>query len=198
MDANMVKEEPNIPKLSAGEGANKNWCGNHCIWNCWSNTAGTPKGKFKSKLKELEDDTFDNTGPNNAANFHQSLKNIANYLQLQHGTDVSEAIQKILAETINIPAVPQPKADPATKTIIPVTSIDKYLWKEDHKKAMARKDKYDENLPRAYIIIYNQCSHNLGNDLEASNTFQTVNASQDPIMLLNLIQGLCCSYDSKT
>jgi hypothetical protein len=53
-------------------------------------------------------------------------------------------------------------------------------------------------MPKAYIHIYNQCSTNLKNDLEASTAFPHVEASKDAIGLLKLIQGLCCSYDSKT
>jgi hypothetical protein len=53
-------------------------------------------------------------------------------------------------------------------------------------------------MPKAYIHIYNQCSTNLKNDLEASSAFPSVEANKDPIALLKLIQGLCCSYDSKT
>jgi hypothetical protein len=112
-----------------------------------THTSGIPTGKFKSKLKELEDNTFYNTGPNNAANFHWSLKSIANYLQLQHGANVSKAVQKMSTVTVTIPCVPQPKEDPVTKTTIPVTLIENYLWKEDHKKSTARKDKYDKNMP---------------------------------------------------
>ncbi len=62
----------------------------------------------------------------------------------------------------------------------------------------AWKDKNNDNMPKSYIIIYNQCSNSLRNNLEASNTFQVVNTCQDPITLLKLIQELCCSYDSKT
>jgi hypothetical protein len=69
-DADMVKEEQNALKLPGGEGDNKNCHGGRHIRNCWNNTAGTPNGKFKSKLKELEDNTFDNTGLNDAANFY--------------------------------------------------------------------------------------------------------------------------------
>jgi hypothetical protein len=104
----------------------------------------------------------------------------------------------MLAVTITIPAVPQPKIDPTTKTTIPVTLIEECLWKEDNKKMTARKDKYNKNMPKAHIIIYNQCSNRLKNDFEASNSFQAVNACQDPIVLLKIIRGLCCSYDSKT
>ena len=53
-------------------------------------------------------------------------------------------------------------------------------------------------MPKAYIHLYNQCSTNLKNDLEASTAFPHVEASKDAIGLLKLIQGLCCSYDSKT
>ena len=102
------------------------------------------------------------------------------------------------AITITIPAVPQPKEDPITKITLPVISIDEYLWKEDRTQLTARKDKYDKNMPKAYIIIYNQCSNSLKNDLKVLHTFQAANARQDPIVLLKLIQGLCCSYDSKT
>ncbi len=53
-------------------------------------------------------------------------------------------------------------------------------------------------MPKAYIHIYNQCSTNLKNDLEASSAFPTLESNKDPIGLLKLIHGLCCSYDSKT
>jgi hypothetical protein len=39
---------------------------------------------------------------------------------------------------------------------------------------------------------------NLKNDLGTSSAYQAVDAAKDPIALLKLIQGLCCSYDSKT
>ncbi len=53
-------------------------------------------------------------------------------------------------------------------------------------------------MPKAYIHLYNQCSTNLKNDLEAVTAFAQVESTKDPIGLLKLIQGLCCSYDSKT
>ena len=53
-------------------------------------------------------------------------------------------------------------------------------------------------MPKAYIHLYNQCSTNLKNDLEASTAFPQVESTKDPIGLLKLIQGLGCSYDSKT
>ena len=68
----------------------------------WSQ-GNQPGGKFKGKTKEIEFDTFDNTGQHDAAQFNKSLKNIADYLQLIHGNDVSEAVQNLTQVIIDIP-----------------------------------------------------------------------------------------------
>jgi hypothetical protein len=53
-------------------------------------------------------------------------------------------------------------------------------------------------MTKAYIIIYHQCSPNLKNNLEASDTFTNIRSNQDVIVLLKLVLSLCCSYDAKT
>ncbi len=50
----------------------------------------------------------------------------------------------------------------------------------------------------AFIFIFHQCTPNLNNDIEAADTFPGIRVAQDPILLLKLIQSLCCSYDTKT
>jgi hypothetical protein len=57
---------------------------------------------------------------------------------------------------------------------------------------------YTTSMPKAFIHIYNQCSTNLKNDLGTSSAWPTVNQSKNPVELLKLIQGLCCSFDPKT
>ena len=100
---------------------------------------------------------------------------------------------------IDIPTVPQDKQDPDDpNNIIKVTDIDIYLWKEKHKKASAKLDKYETDMARAVILIFHQCTPNLKNGIEAADTFPAIWVTQDPIMLLKLIQSLCCSYDAKT
>ena len=53
-------------------------------------------------------------------------------------------------------------------------------------------------MARAFILIFHQCTPNLKNGIEAANTFPAIRVAHDPIMLLKLIQSLCCSYDAKT
>jgi hypothetical protein len=153
-------------------------------------------GKFKGKTSSIEHDIFDNTGAYDATNFHRSLKHIADHLQMSCGNEVSEAIRMMTPVNITIPLVPTGKADPndpTGKTLLPVSDIDIYLWKEQHKKASAKLDKYEIDMARAYIIIFHQCTPSLKNDLKATDTFPGIRMAQDPIALLKLIQSLCCS-----
>ena len=175
---------------------------NRRIRNRWNNTAvagnNNNNSKFEGKTTEIKNDIFDNTGPHDAALFHRSLKNIADHLQLIAGNDVSEAIRDMKLIIITIPPPPQPTVDPTSGSTIPVSTIQEYLWKEDHKEAKGKKKKYDDNMQNAFIIILHQCSPALRNDMEAADVFPAIRVSRDPIALLRLIQGLCCSYDSKT
>jgi hypothetical protein len=126
-------------------------------------------GKFKGKTKKIEFDTFDSTGPHDAAQFNKSLKNITNYLQLNHGNDIFEAVRNLTLVTIMVTLTPTGKPDPDDGSkILPVREFDLYLWKNEHNKAQDRKDKYKENMMKAYIIVFHQCSPTLKNNLKAS------------------------------
>jgi hypothetical protein len=165
------------------------------------NTPSASGTKFVSRNKGIEHDIFDNTGSNNAAQFNKSLVQIADYLleKLDHGRDVSEAIRNMTDANIVIPPPPQGLPDPidSTKTL-PVDELQIYVWKDAFTQASKRKDYYDDGLDKAYVIIYNQCSPSLKNKLESSDSFPPIRQNQNPVELLRLIQGLCCSYDSKT
>jgi hypothetical protein len=180
----------NINKCRAGGAGHRQNPHQH-----WNQGAHHGRGKFREKTKEIEANTFDNTGPHDAAIFNKSLKNITDYLQLNHGNNVSEAIRKMMLANIVLPEIPQPSKPNPNKPgeLIPVSIIDTYLWKQAHIKASER----DKNMVKTYVIIYHQFSPNLKNDLKASGLFPSICLNQDVIRLLQLIQGLCCSYDAK-
>ena len=68
---------------------------------------------------------LDNTGQHDAATFNKSLKNVADYLQLELGNDVSEAVRNMTDTTITIPAAPTPTPDPKDpKVMIPPSNIN--------------------------------------------------------------------------
>ena len=188
---------PHLPQGNKKKGRGGRRGGqNRQRWNNHSAIGST--GKFKGKTPGIEHDIFDNTGVHDAANFHRSLKHIADHLQLTCGNEVCKAIHTMTPVVINIPLVPKEMKDPNDSTgqiILPVDNITIYLWKEKHKKASAKLDKYEVDMARAYIIIFHQCTPSLKNELEA---VPAIRVAQDPIALLKLIQSLCCSYDAKT
>lgn len=165
----------------------------------WNNKRGGSSNnyKFKGKTKEIEDDIFDLGGTHDAALFARSLKNISDYIQLKYNNDVSETVRNMKALTIAIPDPPKPKKD-ATGNTIPVSDTDFYLWKRKHSKAQDRADLYDEHMKNAYTLIFHQCSPALKTELEGSPNFETIRSTQDVLALLKLIQGFCCSFDTKT
>ena len=77
-----------------------------------ANATGPQVTKFKGKIKEIADNIFDNTGTNDAALFNKSLRNIADYLQLTLGNDVSEEVRNMAPITI---VIPPSKSSPGPK-----------------------------------------------------------------------------------
>ncbi len=139
--------EDNKPRIQAG-GDNNQPNARQVGKNEWKNRqrwsqGNQPGGKFRGKTKEIEYDTFDNTGQHDAAQFNKSLKNIADYLQLNHGNDVSEAVRNMTTINIAIPPIPVGELDPndiTGRTRLPVTDVALYLWKREHAKAQDRKE----------------------------------------------------------
>jgi len=205
---NDVKEEPNPPNPppQGGDGGNHRRRGGRGRGrHRWNNNAGgggahdnTSNAKYTTRDKDLPHHVvFDNTGPNDASQFKRALEGMANYLYTTYSAEVSDAILNMQAVTITVEDTPLLKKD-ADGNDIPPTTWEEYKWKSTYTEQLKKSNLYDNSMPKAYIHIYNQCSTNLKNDLEASTAFPAVKMAKDPIGLLKLIQGLCCSFDSKT
>jgi hypothetical protein len=104
-DGNNKKANNSAPPPARGANNNHQggWCHNH---NCWINVVNTTPKKFKGKTPEIKNDIFNNTGLHDVANFHQFLKNIANYYQLIHRNDVSEGICNLTPVPSHFPPFP--------------------------------------------------------------------------------------------
>jgi hypothetical protein len=201
-----AKDENNAPKLPESGDASQQHRRGGRRGRRFNNAAesGGPSGhqtstKYSTRNKDLPDTlVFDNTGHNDAANFLRTLKGLANFMHTTYSAEVATAILKMQPVTIPIEEEPTARKDPNTGLDIAWTSWEVHKWKEKYNEQLKTLKIYNDSMPKAYIHLYNQCSTNLKNDLEASDAFAQVESSKDPIGLLKLIQGLCCSYDSKT
>ena len=203
---NDIKEEPtpSNPPQRGGDGGNPRRAGRRGRnrWNTNNGRAGpndaTSNANYTTRDKDLPMHVvFDNTGPHDASHFKRALEGMANYLYTTYSAEVSNAILNMQAVTITVDDVPALKKD-ASGNDIPLTTWEEYKWKSTYSEQLKCLNLYDNSMPKAYIHIYNQCSTNLKNNLKASTPFPTIKQNKDPIGLLQLIQGLCCSFDSKT
>ena len=201
----VVKEERNATEVTdEGEAGQNNRRGYRRGTRRYNNAAGggssgnTPTAKYSTRNKDLPENlVFDNTGHNDAANFQCTLKGLANFLHTTYSAKVASAILKMQAVTIPIEEEPTVRKASSGQDL-PLTSWEIHKWKEEYNAQLKTLKVYNDSMPKAYIHLYNQCSTNLKNDLEAATAFAQVESTKDPIRLLKLIQGLCCSYDSKT
>ena len=199
----VIKDEHNAVKLpeggDAGQQQHQRRSQRGRRYTNAAGSGGSSGHNTTAKYKNLPESlVFDNTGLNDAANFQHTLKGLANFMHTTYSAEVATAILKMQPVTIPFEEEPTARKDPTTGQDIPLTSWDVHKWKEKYNEQLKTLKVYNDSMPKAYIYLYNQCSTNLKNDLEASNAFAQVKSSKDPIGLLKLIQGLCCSYDSKT
>jgi hypothetical protein len=61
---------------------------------------------------------------------------------------------------------------------------------------MVRKDKYNENKSNAWALIYNQCTPELKNKLEGTVNYIACKNKNDVVLLLSMIRGYCCQFDT--
>jgi hypothetical protein len=159
-------------------------------------SGNTHNDKYPTHNKDLPENlVFDNTGHNDAANFQRTLKGLANFLHTTCSAEVASAILKMQAVAIPLENEPKARKDSSGQDL-QLTSWEIHKWKEEYNVQLKTFKVYNGSMPKAYINLYNQCSTNLKNDLDAANAFAQVESTKDPIGLLKLIQGLCCSYDS--
>ncbi len=58
-----------------------------------------------------------------------------------------------------------------------------------------RMDKYRDNESNAWALIYDQCSPELKNKLEATDGYSGAKSTNDVVKLLTMIRGYCCQFD---
>ena len=108
---------------------------------------------FKSPIVEITSNTF-NTGQSKfAAQFTQSRKNIASYVQRSVGKEaylVAQTIRTVVLQTIDLPP-PVPANDPEADDLI--------IIREEVVRAVAkRRITLNQDLKKEFATVYDQCS----------------------------------------
>ena len=115
--------------------------------------AGEATKVYKSAISKIATETF-NTGQNKfAAQFTQSRKNVANYLQR---TSANEGY--LLAKTVRTGREQIIKLPPAINPNVANSNNQRIIRAKEVKTIAKRRLKLAESLKKGYATLYNQCS----------------------------------------
>ena len=152
--------------------------------------AGELTKAYKSAISEIATDTF-NTGQNKfAAQFTQSRKNVANYLQrtsASKGYLVAETVRTGREQIIELPAAVDPTASDAEEQQI--------IRAEEVKTIAKQRLKLAESLKKGYATVYDQCSQEVKDKLEGTDNWESIQKSQSLHDLVNKIERICVGFN---
>ena len=125
------------------------------------------------------------------AKFSKLLKNIENYIKKTYKMpdNIVKTIQQMKRLTLNYPDKPDKDKWVEDQGTFDKDIFDmaKFMWKEDYKAMMVRKDKYKENKSNAWALIYGQCAPELKNKLEGRVDYNACKNTNDVVSLLSMI-----------
>ena len=145
---------------------------------------------FKSPIVEITSDTF-NTGQRKfAAQFTQSRKNIASYVQHSVGKEaylVAQTISTGVLQTIDLPP-PVPANDPEADDLV--------IVREKVLRAVAkRRITLNQYLKKVFATLYDQCSQEVRDKFESSHGWETVQTDQSLHQLILKIERICVGFN---
>jgi hypothetical protein len=145
---------------------------------------------YKSSIVEIANDTF-NMGQNKfAAQFTQSHKNKANYLQRMstaEGYLVAETVCTSKKQIIELP----PAMDPNAPDIDDLNIIRA----EEVKSVAKRQQKLEEALKKGFATVYNQCSQEVHDKLENTINWDKTQKEQSHNDLIQKIKRICVGFN---
>ena len=145
---------------------------------------------YKSTISKIANKTF-NTGQNVfAAQFTQSRKNLANYLQrtaVDEGYLVTETARTGMEQVIVLPPAVNPNAADADD--------QKIIWEEAVRAVAKKNAKLDNALKKGFVTVYDQCSLEVRDKLEASDEWDRIQREQLLHDLISKIERICVGFD---
>jgi hypothetical protein len=94
-----------------------------------------------------------------------------------------------------VAAVPAQAAVPAVYA--PLTNIQQMILTGEVKNYLYQRQKLDENMKKAFTIVYKQCTENLKSKLEQSPEWALLSVNCDVLALMELIRSMVFKYEDR-
>ena len=129
--------------------------------------------KFVGRTEALAGYVFDTTTAWNADNYTKTLKEIARHVgsTSKHGADLRWTIEDETLFVITRPAWPTALATGASPDETGAHEIDMDIYREDVKTFVKRRSTLDDNMGRAFEIVWGQCTQAMRAKVEAQANY---------------------------
>jgi hypothetical protein len=152
---------------------------------------GEATKSFKSAISKIAQNTF-NTGKNKfSAQFTQSRKYVANYLQRTSASEgylVAKTVRTGKEQTIALPIAVDASA---------LDAADLKIIRDKEVKTIAKRTlKLQDSLKKGYATVYDQCSQEVRNKLKATDEWDKMQRDQSLHELIQKIERICIQFNN--
>ena len=152
--------------------------------------AGEATKGYKSAISKIATKNFNKEQNKFATQFTQSQKNAANYLQrtsANKGYLVAKTVRTGREQIIKLP--------PAINSNAAGADNQRIIRAEEVKTIAKRRLMLAESLKKGYTTLYNQCSQEVKDKLEAMDDWASIQRDQLLHELINKIERICVEFD---
>jgi hypothetical protein len=150
----------------------------------------SPQTKPESKKKSIDDYYFYVGSSKQASDFEITAEYAVNHIKktFDRGNDIAEALRTLKPTDVSLwkpTLVFSTKTD--AKIATPENRQHELEYKADLDEFMRRKRAYNDNLYKAYALVWERCAKAMQNKIEFMSNY-TVDIYNDPIELLKAIK----------
>ena len=151
---------------------------------------GQSQTKFKGSCPELEGHIFD-IGPNQAAIFTKTQKEISAYASRRYSAEVGRAIETLDDQLHSIKIPQDPPLEPGRSDF---TFTQKETIKIAVRQYASKKDKYEQGMKDIYNTIKSQCSERIKQVLAGQTDYLETDRDFDTLRLLRMLQRIAYNH----
>ena len=169
-----------------GRGPGRNGRGNYGT----SGKSAQPKGE----CAELGDAVYTFGDEKQSEKFNKTTEKILNYIftNFDHGKYVKESLEKY--EVYDMEQWRPEEIEDGTV----LGEVEKMIIQQEVRDYVLRRNKFEDNMYKAFGLILGQCTTRLKNKLEAKKDWKVIKDKGDPIQLLTAIKEITQNFqDSK-
>lgn len=155
-----------------------------------------PNTRWEGRCEKIKTHVFDIVSINQADQYTPLVKEIIEYVELEHGSLAASTLRNMKTEVIEKPTAPDKTELVADGTTKMMEELDKMIWVEEIKEHLQDKKRLKNTLKKLHALIWGQTGDAMRTKIRDLDDYETVKIEQDPVKLLELVRRV--TYNVQT